>query len=162
MVKLEEGGRAIVRRWPKKAGIPEGNIFNLKRMVVPINVNGCHWASCHVDFLQKTLLYMDSMRSGNRLATLYLELMRQYLEAEHLDQNKKPLEQGWRCIDATKLPQQTNGNDCGVFTLSYAILLTAPRVAPSYHPLGIWHQLSQESMDHVRHRLARNILRGSM
>merc|ERR1711990_432329 len=63
-------------------------------------------------------IYLDSMR-GERHDIL--KLIHKYLEDEHKLRLKSPLEEGWEMESlSSKIPQQDNGSDCGVFSCKFA------------------------------------------
>ena len=55
---LSVRGYAGVRRWTKKAKV---NLFELDRVVIPINKGGFHWILVIVNVSQKRVEYYDSM-----------------------------------------------------------------------------------------------------
>jgi sentrin-specific protease 1 len=57
---LSSRGYAGVRRWTKKAKV---NLFEMGRVIIPINKGGLHWVLCVVNITQKRIEYYDSMGS---------------------------------------------------------------------------------------------------
>ena len=55
---LSSRGYAGVRRWTKKAKI---NVFDLDRIVIPINKGGFHWILVIINVTEKRVEYYDSM-----------------------------------------------------------------------------------------------------
>jgi Ulp1 family protease len=55
---LSARGYAGVRRWTKKAKV---NLFELDRVVIPINKGGFHWILVIVNIKEKRIEYYDSM-----------------------------------------------------------------------------------------------------
>jgi len=55
---LSSRGYPGVRRWTKKAQI---NVFELDRVVIPINKGGFHWILVIVNITEKRVEYYDSM-----------------------------------------------------------------------------------------------------
>jgi Ulp1 family protease len=173
MTKLNGGLYKDVKRWAKKAklGGTNNSIFDLWRMVVPINIDKWHWTSVHVDFKTKEILYLDSLlhylslqpSDWEDLCTLkrfrqkYLKLVLNYLKDEHfakfgilLDASK------WRMksLDTT-IPQQQNINDCGVFTCTFATYATDTLVRGSGNSgsYGIPFDFGQSDMPYMRKRM---------
>ena len=168
ITKLEGGGEDVedVRRWSKKAKLgPVGtSIFDLWRMVVPVNIGNSHWTSVHVDFINQTCVYYDSM--GGR-GQKYLLLVMKYLKGEHFAKLGKPLDEGKWTISSLgrSIPQQENCSDCGMFTCTFATYATDTRVrgrGDSPRVLGIPLQFSQRDMLYLRNRLALDILNGNI
>ena len=49
-----------------------------------------------------------------------LQKLREYVEAEHMDKKKKPIDLSeWADYSNPRTPQQSNGYDCGVFTSQF-------------------------------------------
>ncbi|GAX23363.1 sentrin-specific protease 1 [Fistulifera solaris] len=107
-----------VKRWSKK--VPGKDIFDLDKIIFPINQNNMHWV-CSVIFMQaKRIQFYDSMGGDG---CRYLNALFQYLKDEHQDKKKCPLpdEDEWEFIECTSdTPRQRNGFDCGVFTCMFA------------------------------------------
>jgi sentrin-specific protease 1 len=97
-----------VKRWSKK--VPGKDIFNLDKIIFPINEGRMHWL-CAVAFMQeKRIQLYDSMGSNGMH---YLRSLLQYVEDEHQAKKGTPLPDAheWRlvpCESAT--PRQRNGN----------------------------------------------------
>ena len=75
-----------------------------------------------VDMRSNEIAYYDSMLgSGHR----YVKSMRRYLVDEMQVKRKLAIVQKWRLISRpTNVPQQTNGNDCGVFVCAFCFLIS--------------------------------------
>jgi Ulp1 family protease len=71
-------------RWEKKA--PGNNIFNLKNIYIPININHQHWACIVVYMEEKQIQYYDSL-NGVGKGHPYLEGTLGYLY--DLDEKKE-------------------------------------------------------------------------
>jgi len=111
-----------VKRWSKK--VPGKDIFNLDKIVIPVNVGRMHWV-CVVAYMQeKRIQFYDSMGdAGND----YLQHMFRFLQDEHMDKKKQPLPDAdsWQLVTCTNdTPRQRNGYDCGVFTCMFADFLS--------------------------------------
>ena len=161
MTKLDGGSYKDVKRWAKKAklGGTKNSIFDLWRMVVPINIGNSHWTSVHVDFKTKAILYLDSMGGGGQK---YLNLVLNYLKDEHsakigtsLDESEWTMKSLGRTI-----PQQQNCSDCGMFTCTFATYATDTLVRGSGNGgrHGIPFEFGQQDMPYMRRRLALDIL----
>ncbi|KAL9184884.1 hypothetical protein ACHAXT_002661 [Thalassiosira profunda] len=137
---------ANVKKWSDNA--PGGDIFALKYIVCPINLDNLHWTSAVIFMEQKRIQYYDSM--GGTIDAKLLGLM-QYLRDEHKEKKESELDiSEWRLVRCTSdTPQQRNGFDCGVFTCLFADFISkdCPLV------------FSQEDVDdHCRERIALSIL----
>lgn len=91
---LREHGYAKVRRWTKRV-----DIFAKDLILIPINYS-YHWTLGVIDMRNKTIQIYDSLH-GNHDSTLRLLLS--YLEDEHMDKKKQPIDlSDWR-INAPKV-----------------------------------------------------------
>jgi Ulp1 family protease len=84
---LSSRGYAGVRRWTKKAKI---NVFDLDRVVIPINKGGFHWILAIVNITEKRIEYYDSMgREGESNENRHvLTNIRNFLQEEAKAQNR--------------------------------------------------------------------------
>ena len=96
-----------VKRWSKK--VPGKDIFNLDKILFPINMGGMHWICAAIFMTKKRIEIFDSMGSnGNR----YLDALFKYIQDEHLDKKKSPLSDldSWQLVPTQPTtPRQTNG-----------------------------------------------------
>lgn len=137
-----------VKRWSKK--VPGKDIFELDKIIFPINVSEMHW-TCAVIFMQeKRIQFYDSLGDPGRD---YLEHLFRYVQDEHMDKKKKPLPDAdqWEMVECTSsTPRQLNGFDCGVFTCMFADFLSkdCPLV------------FDQSHITQCRERIALSIMKG--
>ena len=78
--------------------------------------------------------YYDSFGGSGEM---YLQVLLQYLQDEHLDKKKTPLKNPelWELVPCTNdTPRQQNGNDCGVFTCMFADFLSTDRSFEGFRP----------------------------
>ena len=142
--KLIDYGRGFkysnVRKWLK--GI---NIFTYSRVFIPINISQ-HWSLICVSVSTREIMYLDSMgKDGKDIMTniskwLLNESNGSYDFLEFTEKN-------------SKCPQQVNGDDCGVFVLSFVDLLSNDL------PLDM---ITQSRCEDIRKSLAFWIVRGSL
>jgi len=138
-----------VKRWSKK--VPGKDIFNLNKVIIPINQGGAHWV-CAVIFVREKRIQMYDSLGGS--GQDYLEYLFEYLKDEHLDKKKEPLphQDEWKLVPTQNdTPHQRNGFDCGVFTCMFADFLS--RDCPLV--------FSQEHITQCRERIALSIMNGS-
>ena len=97
-----------VQRWGRK--VPGKDIFNLKYVVCPININAVHW-TCAVIFVEeKRIQYYDSMGCAGRTK---LEGLLQYLKDEHLATKGAELDVGeWTLVACTADTPRQNNRTC--------------------------------------------------
>jgi sentrin-specific protease 1 len=98
-----------------------GNIFQLEKLLIPINVNKSHWILAMVDMSQHQIHIYDSLPSKkNKGGTEYISFIESYLEAEFNElppaTMTKPQWTGVPCpVGSTHVPKQRNSYDCGLF-----------------------------------------------
>jgi Ulp1 family protease len=98
-----------------------------------------------IDIKYKRVAVYDSL-AGNHDHTL--ELLLRYVQDEHLDKKKTPLDvSDWKKDTPKGIPQQKNMSDCGVFACTFA-----ERLSREHH-----FDFSQPDMETIRRRMALNI-----
>uniref|UniRef100_A0A0N5CES1 ULP_PROTEASE domain-containing protein n=1 Tax=Strongyloides papillosus TaxID=174720 RepID=A0A0N5CES1_STREA len=108
-----ERGYKMVKRWTRKI-----DIFQMKYIFVPINLNNVHWCMAIIDVPKKEIRYCDSMRKRNTDA---LNVLKNYIKCEAADKLKIDINlDEWTAIHAQDVPEQQNGYDCGVFSCMFA------------------------------------------
>ena len=135
-----------VKRWSKK--VPGKDVFNLKYIVCPINLDNLHWTSAVIFVEEKKIQYYDSM--GGTIHAKLEGLLR-YLKDEHKAKKGAEMDTSeWELVPcASDTPQQRNGFDCGVFTCMFADFVSkdCPLV------------FSQDHIDQCRERIALSIMK---
>lgn len=120
------GGYENVRRWARRAKVGGTDLFKVEWVFIPVNVGGNHWTLAVVSPTRKTIEYFDSMHGSasqiinNIRAWLAGELGTAYVADEWTVRDD---DQG-RYAGRGKGPTQTNGSDCGVFTVTTAKLIS--------------------------------------
>jgi Ulp1 family protease len=97
----------------------KGDFDKLKFILVPVNVNRNHWYCGMVDIDNKNIAVYDSLVS--KTPRNFYTIMKDYLNAEWERLKLSAVE--WTQTDVT-CPQQDNTNDCGVFTIRFAEVLS--------------------------------------
>jgi len=152
--KLLDEGRppsynyANVKRWSTKAKI---NIFKMNKIYFPVNISNSHWTMAVIDVQRKEICYYDSFHSQG---VRYLEGLMRYVIDEGknkydmiVDRSEWTLKSG-----DSDGPCQTNGCDCGVFSIMCADFLSDD-LPLSYH---------QSEMNTFRRKICADILRGQL
>lgn len=137
-----------VRRWSKTF-----DVFSKDKIFIPVNIHNTHWTMAVVFIVKKEVHYYDSMSGSGRK---YLLALQQWLKDEAKD--KKGVEDldtsDWKLLDREPgVPQQSNGYDCGVFSIMCADYLSDDLPIGSY---------SQSEMPSCRVKIGCSILRGSI
>lgn len=138
--KIISGGQSSVKRWTRKV-----DIFSYDIIAIPVHLR-MHWCMAIIDFRKKRITYYDSMGSINMEC---LKALLSYLEDEHLDKKKTEFDvSDWRLTNARDIPQQMNGSDCGMFSCTFAEVLTRDGEI----------NFSQEHMPYLRRKMVLEIL----
>jgi Ulp1 family protease len=101
--------------------VPDGNIFHLKRLLIPLNIAKTHWFLAVVVFVEKTIRIYDSLPGGGDGRQEYLNKILDYIATEHVDVYGFPMAKSeWTLVQCREnndwVPKQIlGGNDCGVF-----------------------------------------------
>ncbi|KAJ9101474.1 hypothetical protein QFC19_005125 [Naganishia cerealis] len=102
--------KSRIGRWTKKI-----DIFAKDIIIFPINQNNVHWVCGAINIKDKRFEFYDSMSTVPN--TKAFAVMREYLQKEHMDKKKKPIDLSeWEDYSDPRGPQQLNAHDCGVFT----------------------------------------------
>jgi len=124
------------------------NIFSFAKVFVPINIHNMHWVLAVAFMQKKTIVYYDSLRDESK-GKIYLKCMLRYLSDEAEDKQQYFNKVEWKLL-IKKVPQQTNGNDCGVFACMFADLVL--------DDINVEH-LQQGMMEDFRRKICYAILR---
>ena len=147
--KLHTAGHEGVKRWTKSV-----DVFSHRIILWVVHAGGNHWCLALADNPSRTLFYFDSLGgSGDRC----LRNIQSYLFQEHMVKHNAPVE--YRIVRfAGPIPQQANGFDCGVFTLSFA-----RDIVNHYHKNGnaaasLKFTFAQQDMPSIRQRITQEII----
>eukprot|EP00602_Paraphysomonas_sp_CaronLab_P000220 CAMPEP_0185030244 /NCGR_PEP_ID=MMETSP1103-20130426/17070_1 /TAXON_ID=36769 /ORGANISM="Paraphysomonas bandaiensis, Strain Caron Lab Isolate" /LENGTH=521 /DNA_ID=CAMNT_0027565287 /DNA_START=187 /DNA_END=1752 /DNA_ORIENTATION=+ len=150
---MENGGYSynLVRRWTKKF-----DIFEKEKVFIPVNISNTHWTMMVAYVQKRHIVYLDSFGGrGNR----YLSTMVRYFVDEAMDKKKIKMDPGEWTTEAgvdfkhVKLPQQSNGVDCGMFSTMYADILSDDLPLDSFR---------QSDIPQYRRKVAAAIIRGAL
>ena len=157
--KLTENGYNYknVKRWTKVAKLEKmghcgmHNIFEMDKVIFPINVSNNHWCCGCINIKEKKFEFYDSMHGS---AYRVFRIMRRYLIDEYddkmiLDDDSPILNLNeWTNYDGKKYAKQRNSDDCGVFTLKCCEFLSD----------GKFPTFTQADMPHFRRQIMVNII----
>ena len=102
------------------------NMFEKKKIILPVNLGNCHWATVVVFTEEKIIKYYDSM--GNSGGDITQSMLRFVTDGwNYIEQSVLPDIEKWKCEDTKKIPQQNNGYDCGVFCCMFAKFIAADK-----------------------------------
>jgi sentrin-specific protease 1 len=142
-----------VSRWLRKELKTETNIFELRKVYVPINIDNEHWTIVVVSMERKSIFYYDSFHSkGCRYVKAVWSYLIDHAKDMWLDSNYiNSVLTGWTSSSAdSSHPRQTSGSDCGVFSVMCADFLS--------DDLDLEYR--QDSMQFFRTKICADILRG--
>ncbi|KAK4155250.1 hypothetical protein C8A00DRAFT_13701 [Chaetomidium leptoderma] len=115
--RLLSHGPSGCGRLLRRAGVRKANLLNIDTILIPICAQS-HWTLAVIRPGKRTVTHIDSMRGGcghGSVKTKLLDLVRFILEDQFVEAD-------WRAVDY-EAPRQTNGWDCGVFTITNAMCM---------------------------------------
>lgn len=101
----------------RREGVRKNNFFDIDTILIPI-CDGMHWTLAVVRPGKRTVAHLDSMRAGAG----HFDIKEKLLEWVKVTLEDKWVASEWSAIDY-EAPRQTNGYDCGVFTITNALCL---------------------------------------
>ena len=111
-----------VIRWSSRLNI--NDLFDLKKLFIPMNIPGQHWFLIIVDFAEAEIgAYNSNPVKTSRIEYLYN--VQRYLNDEWEENKQKRQENRnrprWKIsdVDVSRNEVQGNGFDCGVFTCMF-------------------------------------------
>ena len=111
---LKTGGYKKVARWAKRANLAGTALLDVEKIFIPINPNQSHWTLAVIQPRLQLITHYNSLGSGNKA---YLDVICEWLKGELGSSFNKD---DWELDYAAESPQQMNGSDCGVFTVTTA------------------------------------------
>jgi sentrin-specific protease 1 len=118
------------------------DVLGARRILIPVNVSGCHWALVAISMDEHEIHHYDSL-SWDGTATQRRIL--QWLLDVSLSRNSPIAIASWSLFhrEAT-VPQQNNGVDCGVFTILCADFLSDDLAIDSFRQHEITAYLAED------------------
>ena len=108
-----------VSGWSK---MPGGDIFNQRKIFIPINEKNTHWTCIVIFMKEKQIQYYDSLSDG--AGTIYMNDVLQYLVDEDKGQGHVKRE-GWALVPSKEsVPKQENWFDCGAFICMFCYFIS--------------------------------------
>lgn len=154
---------AQVKQWTKKV-----NVFALDKIFVPINIPDQHWMLCVVFMKERVIRFYDSMGSAG---SQYMERVKGWLKNEYDDKKDKygltdlMLDEWQTESTLNSVPQQTNGDDCGLFVAMFMDYMSEnlPLTRAAAKKAGLdLVPLDQTDMVMFREKVAYSILSGKL
>ncbi|GBE61518.1 Ulp1 protease C-terminal catalytic domain-containing protein [Babesia ovata] len=145
---------SAVSRWTSRRKL---DVFAIDLLLIPVHVHKSHWCLGVVDMRPQSrrIMIFDSLGGYH---SLFFRNMRRWLQDEHLNKKKVPIEDinEWEHSPAyaaeVGAPRQNNGHDCGVFLCLYAECIS----------VGKPFDFSQQDIRDRRIMMIQQILRGSI
>ena len=111
---IRDKGVQSVKRWAARAKIGGKNLEFVEHVFIPVH-SGAHWTLLIVSPKARTIEYYDSMGGAG---VPFTKAAREWLKQE---MGKAYKEEEWNVVlPEGGGPQQSNGSDCGVFTVTTA------------------------------------------
>lgn len=134
-----------VRRWTTQKKLGYG-LHECDKIFVPIH-QGTHWCLAVINKKEKKFQYLDSLKG---IDTEVLEVLARYFVDEVKDKTGEDVDiSSWETEFVEDLPEQMNGDDCGLFMVKYA----------DFYSRNLRLCFNQEHMPYFRLRTAKEILR---
>lgn len=108
----------------------KGTNFNeLRGILFPWHLHGNHWALIVVDFEEKTMSLLDSLWDNDMCEpTNIMKAIERYIadrRTSYPGLSREPITKWKRTFNCDgKIPQQPNGDDCGIYTCFFADYIT--------------------------------------
>ncbi|KAK3392577.1 hypothetical protein B0T20DRAFT_488346 [Sordaria brevicollis] len=115
--RLISAGPSSCGRLMRREGVRKNNFFDIDTILIPI-CDGMHWTLAVVRPGKRTVAHLDSMRAGAG----HRNIKEKLLEWVKVTLEERWVASEWSAIDY-EAPRQTNGYDCGVFTITNALCL---------------------------------------
>ena len=141
---LSTRGPESIKRWATKAKIGGKKLLDTKYVFIPIN-HGMHWTLAVVSGQQKTITHYNSLPGGGGR---HLRLVEEWVKSEL---GSAYSSEAWR-VASGESPQQSNSDDCGVFTVTNARQLM----------LGLGGQFAAAQIPLQRQRMVAELVAGEL
>ncbi|KAH8401080.1 hypothetical protein KR009_002875 [Drosophila setifemur] len=145
--RLLDKGYDGMSRWTRNV-----DLFSKDIILVPVHVNKVHWGMAIVHMRDRSIRYYDSLGHCNDLVLVALV---EYMQKESLDKRRRCFHHSGFLIEnvpVSRIPQQTNGSDCGVFSCMYAEYIARDK------PITF----SQKNMNYFRQKMVLEICAGQL
>jgi len=126
----------------------KSSIFQMDRVLFPINIQNKHWSLIVVYMKERKIEYLDLLGYPS---DEHMGNVAHYLDDHAKDQSlESPDAIHWERVVPTNIPKQKDSFNCGIFALTYA----------DYRCLGDDLPFSVEDMPRLRKKVAQEILIG--
>jgi Ulp1 family protease len=138
-----EGGYNFdkVKAWTTR-GQRKADLFEKDVVFFPRHF-GRHWTLCVAFIVKRRIEYFDSLAmAGGQAGAEVMQTVERYLRDYHVQERGTQLADKWEHVDhKNNCPQQTNGNDCGVFMCCYVTYLSnATKFDFAQHDIAYFRQ----------------------
>ena len=129
---ITERGVESVKRWSRRPKISGKDLLKVEHVFIPVNVGGAHWTLLVVSPVWKRIEYFDSLHGSSAAAIRNAKAWIKMELGEAWDEHEWEVVEDPALAGRGKGPRQSNGSDCGVFTIT-----TAKMVSLGVDPMAI-------------------------
>jgi Ulp1 family protease len=108
-----------VRMWRSRRRKYFVDVWSVQQLLVPIHVGNNHWTLLAVYPQLSTMTYYDSLHCDG---SVYFSAMTDFFKMRAMTAKEGSMK--WQVNNITNSPRQPNPNDCGVYCIINACLLT--------------------------------------
>ncbi|KAI9696341.1 MAG: hypothetical protein M1820_008183 [Bogoriella megaspora] len=118
---MSEKGAASISSWSRRGNLNKGRLLASDTIFFPVNLSGNHWTLLMVHPQRREIHSLDSMSGKRAPSARVVGLARDWLKMELGEGGEGGYrEEDWVVVEKASA-QQTNGSDCGVFTVWNAL-----------------------------------------
>ena len=121
---INERGVESVKRWSRRPKISGKDLLKVEHVFIPVNVGGAHWTLLVVSPVWKRIEYFDSLHGSSVAAIRNAKAWIKMELGDAWNENEWEVVEDPALAGRGKGPRQTNGSDCGVFTITTAKMIS--------------------------------------
>ena len=121
---ITERGVESVKRWSRRPKISGKDLLKVEHVFIPVNVGGAHWTLLVVSPVWKRIEYFDSLHGSSAAAIRNAKAWIKMELGEAWDEHEWEVVEDPALAGRGKGPRQSNGSDCGVFTITTAKMIS--------------------------------------
>ncbi|KAI9836425.1 MAG: hypothetical protein M1819_001456 [Sarea resinae] len=140
----KNGGPLSVCRWASRAKVGGKNLLKVEKIFIPVHL-GNHWTLMVLSPIDRQIEFYDSLYELNH--EVHVKRVKKWIKAEL---GRDYVDDEWKFVP-NRSPKQSNGSDCGVFTVT-----TAKLIMMGINPLAYSH----EDIPTQRRRIVAELLNG--
>ena len=121
---ITERGVESVKRWSRRPKISGKDLLKVEHVFIPVNVGGAHWTLLVVSPAWKRIEYFDSLHGSSGAAIRNAKAWIKMELGDAWDDHEWEVVEDPALRGRGKGPRQSNGSDCGVFTITTAKMIS--------------------------------------